>query len=641
MQDKYSLAYAMAKDGQGGFGSADGANDASLVNPGTLAPLAPERATGISLALASADLRLNELAQSLQVLREGVDALETSLSTLKTADVQPLKTDEHSESKTVAEFTSTQSEDLRLTRESMSLGAGQPLDPVASQRYSNAHLSFDTKATSEKSITVLRKETTESASRLTKTLEPAPILLEATWLQAKTEVMDKANNWASDSPVGAKTVKTAEAVISGLTETVTSRVKGNVVDVTLGKIPLIGRFFQDGGFEKDKPCCCAAAGEKSISSRDSAHGGSSGKQKPGKPKSQAAKKSQPARKAQTTRTSPPARKAQTTQKSHSERKPQITQKSAPVRKAQTTQTSPTSPKKPTPAAKPSAAKRSRAKGVGLVASLYGVGERLSRWFPKQQSLGFAGDISPGLQPRAAGTNSRTKKSATQRLSSGRAPGLLEALERGLVPLPFEGHRDTLSQAQPISRERLPAPAHRSIKMPAPGLWGAMSKLESSAARRLGPLKYVDTAMDVVQGVRNGDAKAVGAGLTSASGAWAGASAGAAIGTLVFPGVGTAVGGAIGGLLGSEAGAWLGEKLFSSSDRLPAPAAVSKELNAARTDNVQVTIAPSIQITGVNPADAQQVVNQVIQALQFQCMPMVTDSLGIRRNAALADPPGGD
>jgi hypothetical protein len=94
------------------------------------------------------------------------------------------------------------------------------------------------------------------------------------------------------------------------------------------------------------------------------------------------------------------------------------------------------------------------------------------------------------------------------------------------------------------------------------------------------------------------------------------------------------------LLGSEAGTWLGDKLFGPSDRLPAPDAVSKELNSARTDNVQVTIAPSIQITGVNPADAQQVVNQVIQALQFQCMPMVTDTLGIRRNAALADP-GGD
>jgi phage tail tape-measure protein len=145
---------------------------------------------------------------------------------------------------------------------------------------------------------------------------------------------------------------------------------------------------------------------------------------------------------------------------------------------------------------------------------------------------------------------------------------------------------------------------------------------------------------VIQGLRDGDAKAVATGLSTAGGAWAGASAGAAIGTLVFPGIGTAVGGAIGGLLGSEAGAWLGDRLFSPGDRLPAPSAVSKELNSARSDNVQVTLAPSIQITGVNPADAQQVVNQVIQALQFQCMPMLSDTLGLRRNAALADP-GGD
>ncbi|WP_422396156.1 hypothetical protein [Pseudomonas trivialis] len=155
------------------------------------------------------------------------------------------------------------------------------------------------------------------------------------------------------------------------------------------------------------------------------------------------------------------------------------------------------------------------------------------------------------------------------------------------------------------------------------------------------MKYVDTAIDVVQGVRNGDVNAVGAGLSTAGGAWAGASAGAALGTLVFPGVGTAIGGAIGGLLGSEAGAWLGDKVFGSNDRLPAPNALSKELTRASTDNVQVTLSPSIQITGVNPADAQQVVNQVIQALQFQCLPMVTDTLGIRRNAALADPSGGD
>lgn len=169
----------------------------------------------------------------------------------------------------------------------------------------------------------------------------------------------------------------------------------------------------------------------------------------------------------------------------------------------------------------------------------------------------------------------------------------------------------------------------------------MTRLESAGARRLGPLRYADTAYDVVQGLRTGDTKAIASGLGVAGGTWAGASAGAAIGTMIFPGVGTAVGGVIGGLLGGEAGTWLGDKLFGSNDRLPAPNAVSKELNTARTDNVQVTIAPSIQITGINPADAQQVVNQVIQALQFQCMPMVTDTLGIRRNAALTDPSGGD
>lgn len=169
----------------------------------------------------------------------------------------------------------------------------------------------------------------------------------------------------------------------------------------------------------------------------------------------------------------------------------------------------------------------------------------------------------------------------------------------------------------------------------------MTRLESAGARRLGPLRYADTAYDVVQGLRTGDTKAIASGLGVAGGTWAGASAGAAIGTMIFPGVGTAVGGVIGGLLGGEAGTWLGDKLFRSNDRLPAPNAVSKELNTARTDNVQVTIAPSIQITGINPADAQQVVNKVIQALQFQCMPMVTDTLGIRRNAALTDPSGGD
>lgn len=185
-----------------------------------------------------------------------------------------------------------------------------------------------------------------------------------------------------------------------------------------------------------------------------------------------------------------------------------------------------------------------------------------------------------------------------------------------------------------------APTLSRPNLPSGALNDAFATLGSTGIRRLAPLRTAEATLDVIQGVRNGDAKAIGTGLSTAGGAWAGASAGAAIGTLVFPGAGTVVGGALGGLLGSEAGAWLGDKLFGSSDRLPPPNAVSTALNSARADNIQVSIAPSIQITGVNQADAQQVVNQVIQALQFQCVPMLTDSLGIRRNAALADH-GGD
>lgn len=199
--------------------------------------------------------------------------------------------------------------------------------------------------------------------------------------------------------------------------------------------------------------------------------------------------------------------------------------------------------------------------------------------------------------------------------------------------PSQGFQSFASVSNPVSAHIFPG-APSSVPS------GVFAKFESATVRRLAPIRTAEAALDVIQGVRNGDANAIGAGLSTSGGAWAGASAGAAIGTMILPGVGTAVGGVIGGLLGSEVGTWLGDKFFAPSDRLSSPDAMSKELNSARTDNVQVSIAPSIQITGVNPADAQQVVNQVIQALQFQCMPIVTDSLGIRRNAALADP-GGD
>lgn len=238
----------------------------------------------------------------------------------------------------------------------------------------------------------------------------------------------------------------------------------------------------------------------------------------------------------------------------------------------------------------------------------------------------------------------SKKVKGRKKLGGRGSGLLNLFGQNRQALgtspPGIQPGATTQSFQSFAGASVAAPTLSRPNLPSGALNDAFATLGSTGIRRLAPLRTAEATLDVIQGVRNGDAKAIGTGLSTAGGAWAGASAGAAIGTLVFPGAGTVVGGALGGLLGSEAGAWLGDKLFGSSDRLPPPNAVSTALNSARADNIQVSIAPSIQITGVNPADAQQVVNQVIQALQFQCMPMLTDSLGIRRNAALADH-GGD
>lgn len=577
MQDKYSLAYAMAKDGRDIFGGADGERDADLAHPGALGPNASVDAAALmplsdtTLALATAGFKLNELSQALGVLRENVDSLVTSLSLLKAADARPVKTQERAETTKVAEFRSTYSEDRRLTREAMTVGAGQSLDPLAALRYSNANLSFETKDTSQKSITVLREESTESEKRLSKTLEPVPILLEETWLKTKAGVMDTANDFVSDSPTVAKAAKTAEAVISplvsglmsGLGETIKTRVAGNVVDVTLGKLPYVGKLFQDGGYGKEKAtgkeCCC-----------------------------------------------------------------------------------------------PGALSLGAGTGAVLDASMAKLPDTIG------DTVRDNDKARPGRRPKQQRGKSRAPGKADSRAAKASVPGKSVALKSqpaaprlnamGQPLVPFDAKKASQASvklpgssfssytAAPSACQRL---ARRSVKGVAASVSGALARLESVGGRRLGPMKYVDTAMVVAQGVSNGDAKAIGSGLSTAGGAWAGASAGAAIGTMIFPGVGTAVGGAIGGLLGSEAGTWLGDKLFGPGDRLPPPSTVSKELNAARTDNVQVTLAPSIQITGVNPADAQQVVNQVIQALQFQCMPMVTDTLGVRRNAALTDPAGGD
>lgn len=571
MQDKYSLAYAMTKDGQGAFSKTIGAKTADSVNPGPLVSEGVEDATTISsmsLELTNAGLELRGLSLSLGLLRNSVDTLKNSLSRFKSVAMEP-----------------------SLTRAAMTLNNVQSLDPVAAFQQS-----FTAPPAREKTVTELRETSSKSEERLSKTLESVPVLGEETWLQYKTRAMESTNSWVGESPAAAQTLKTTGAVmssvVSGLGDTIKSRVTGNVVDLTLGKLPGgLGKLFKSDGFKEEKSCCCANATQASPSSRRPPRT----KTKRGKPQSNRPKP----------------------QKRSKPQKPQ---------------------KKQTPAPKLARTPRAPAKSGGRLVTLRESFGRGVQSLFSTQSLGFnAGAPTQALQPRAAQATHAKRNAASYSPPPVKQLGLIEALDRGLVPMPAESRAAAQPHIPTSSHERLAAPVAHPPKIPTSGLMGAMSKLESVGARRLGPMRYVDTAMDVVEGVRNGDAKAVASGLSTAGGAWAGASAGAAIGTLVFPGVGTAVGGAIGGLLGSEAGSCLGDKLFGSNDRLPAPADVSKNLNNAQADNRQVTIAPQITINAPEQASYQQLAELVVQQIEAQFSPLsMDDLLGSRRDAVLTD-----
>ena len=168
MQDKYSLAYAMAKNGRDAFGTTDGAHDADIVSLGALSVGSSTPSTGLAdlsgtvAALTDATLKLDELALSLGSLREGVDSLDTALSSLRAIAVRSSNMDGRTESKTVAESVSTTSEDLRHTREAMTLASAQIIDLASALQHSGSQLKFDKTATSEKSIKALREESSES-----------------------------------------------------------------------------------------------------------------------------------------------------------------------------------------------------------------------------------------------------------------------------------------------------------------------------------------------------------------------------------------------------------------------------------------------------------------------------------------------
>ncbi|WP_298727439.1 phage tail tape measure protein [uncultured Pseudomonas sp.] len=114
---------------------------------------------------------------------------------------------------------------------------------------------------------------------------------------------------------------------------------------------------------------------------------------------------------------------------------------------------------------------------------------------------------------------------------------------------------------------------------AKGLMGPATKLVGKASV---PLVLATSGYEVVQGIAEGDGRAVSSGLGSAggglAGAWAGGAAGAAIGSFV-PVIGTAIGGvlgaAIGGFLGSEAGSAIAEGFYGLFEDTAAEKAASE------------------------------------------------------------------
>lgn len=187
----------------------------------------------------------------------------------------------------------------------------------------------------------------------------------------------------------------------------------------------------------------------------------------------------------------------------------------------------------------------------------------------------------------------------------------------------------------------------------PGLMARAAGAVESTAKVGGkvalPLMLAGAAVTTINGIQDGDSKAIGSGVGGAAGAWAGAEAGGAlgatIGTFIAGPLGTVVGGAIGaiggGLAGSEIGSWLGDKLGGLVDRLSAPEEVSKDIAAAgAVNNAPISFAPVFQINGQDAASAEALSKMVYDKLYSQMLPgMMANPLDNRRGAALTDGSG--
>lgn len=137
-----------------------------------------------------------------------------------------------------------------------------------------------------------------------------------------------------------------------------------------------------------------------------------------------------------------------------------------------------------------------------------------------------------------------------------------------------------------------------------GRGGLLSRGSKLLGRAAMPLALGLSALDIGQGLAQGDSRQVGGGVGSLGGALAGGAAGAALGSVV-PVIGTAIGGAIGAALGAWGGEGLGEKIgvLLEPAKSPAPATVPERSQ---------TPAPVFQIKIVQAPgqSAQELVDEI-------------------------------
>lgn len=243
--------------------------------------------------------------------------------------------------------------------------------------------------------------------------------------------------------------------------------------------------------------------------------------------------------------------------------------------------------------------------------------------------------SAGLGARVAGTKPRAGRKGRGRAAASRGDDRTRAPEVASPLLPGSGSMPGgLMSFSGSSGLRPPAAAPLS---------GAYAKTGSLLAKRAPPLRLLSAGYEMVNGVMQGDTRAVVSSGASLAGSSVGAAVGAALGTLILPGVGTAIGGWLGSMAGGAIGESLGDKLGTQVDRLGSPEQVSKELTANpaipadATANQPVTFNSTININGQDLASAQALANLVVQTTMGQLgQIMPTNHLATRRDAALTD-----